>query len=41
LTPEIIKYKSIDAFEKLSGSPGTKVIITDGKTPFLVGGADR
>ncbi len=41
LTPEIIQYKSIDAFMKLSGSPGTRVIITDGKAPFLIGGAGQ
>jgi hypothetical protein len=28
--------KSIDAFRDLSGSPATKVIMTDGKTPFLI-----
>ena len=36
LTPEIIKLKSIDAFIKLSESPGAKVIVTDGKAPFLI-----
>ncbi len=36
LTTEILKLKSIDAFEKLSDSPNSKVIITDGKTPFLI-----
>lgn len=41
LTPEIIKYKSIEAFIKLSNSPGTKVIVTDGKAPFLVNGSER
>jgi prohibitin 1 len=38
LTPEIIQLKSIDAFIKLSESPGSKVIITDGKAPFLING---
>jgi hypothetical protein len=28
--------RSIDAFDKLSKSPNTKIIITDGKIPFLV-----
>jgi regulator of protease activity HflC (stomatin/prohibitin superfamily) len=37
LTAEIIKFRSIEAFEKLSESPGSKIIITDGKTPFLIG----
>lgn len=36
LTPEIIKVRSIEAFNQLSESENAKVIITDGKTPFLV-----
>ncbi|MFL5730399.1 MAG: prohibitin family protein [Cytophagaceae bacterium] len=36
LTPQIIEYKSIDAFKTLSSSPNSKVIITDGKTPLLI-----
>jgi len=36
LTGEIIKIRSIEAFNKLSESPNSKVIITDGKTPFLI-----
>ncbi|MFM9908249.1 MAG: prohibitin family protein [Chitinophagaceae bacterium] len=36
LTPEIIKIRSIEAFIQLSKSPNTKMIITDGKTPFLI-----
>lgn len=36
LTPALIQYLSIQAFEKLSASPGTKVIMTDGKAPFLI-----
>lgn len=36
LTDEIIKLRSIEAFEKLSSSPGSKVIITDGKTPLMI-----
>jgi regulator of protease activity HflC (stomatin/prohibitin superfamily) len=31
----VIKYMGIEAFKKLSNSSNTKVIITDGKTPFL------
>jgi len=38
LTPEIIKIRSIEAFIQLSKSPNTKIIVTDGKTPFLVNG---
>ncbi len=36
LTPEIIKIRSIEAFSELSKSPNAKIIITDGKTPFLI-----
>jgi regulator of protease activity HflC (stomatin/prohibitin superfamily) len=35
LSPMILKLKSIEAFEQLSKSNNSKVIITDGKTPFL------
>jgi prohibitin 1 len=38
LTPEIIKFKSLETFIELSKSPNSKVIITDGKTPYLIGG---
>jgi len=37
LTPEIIKIRSIEAFNQLSKSPNAKVIITDGKAPLLIG----
>jgi prohibitin 1 len=36
LTPEIIKIRSIEAFNQLSKSPNAKIIITDGKAPFLI-----
>lgn len=36
LTNEIIKLRSIEAFNKLSQSTNSKVIITDGKTPLLI-----
>ncbi len=36
LTEQIIKIRSIEAFNKLSESPNTKIIITDGKTPMLI-----
>lgn len=36
LTDEIIQIRSIEAFLELAKSPNTKVIITDGKTPYLV-----
>lgn len=36
LTAQIIKLKSIEAFRELSKSPNSKIIVTDGKTPFLI-----
>ncbi len=36
LTDNIIKIRSIEAFIELSKSSNSKVIITDGKTPFLI-----
>jgi prohibitin 1 len=36
LTNEIIKIRSIEAFIELSKSSNSKIIITDGKTPFLI-----
>ncbi len=41
LTPAIIKIRSIEAFIELSKSPNSKVIITDGKTPYLIGSEDK
>jgi len=38
LTDQIIKIRSIEAFKELSKSPNSKIIITDGKTPFLIDG---
>lgn len=35
LTPNILKYKQIEAFKLLSNSNNSKLIITDGKAPFL------
>ncbi|AXG70896.1 SPFH domain / Band 7 family protein [Kordia sp. SMS9] len=32
----ILRLRAIEAFEKLSKSPNAKVIITNGKTPFIV-----
>ncbi|WP_105983243.1 prohibitin family protein [Nonlabens agnitus] len=40
LTPEIIKIRSIEAFLELARSNNSKVIITDGKTPYLINGTD-
>ncbi len=36
LSEDIIKMRSIDAFDNLSKSPNTKIIITNGQTPFLI-----
>lgn len=36
LSESIIKIRSIEAFLELSKSPNSKVIITDGKVPFLI-----
>ena len=36
LSPEIIKIRSIEAFNELAKSPNAKIIVTDGKTPFLI-----
>lgn len=40
LTPAIIKIRSIDAFRELARSNNSKVIITDGKTPYLISGEE-
>lgn len=36
LTNQIIQIRSIEAFTELSKSPNAKIIITDGKAPFLI-----
>jgi prohibitin 1 len=36
LTDNIIKLRSIEAFIELSKSPNSKVIVTDGKVPYLI-----
>lgn len=41
LTEEIIKIRSIEAFMKLSNSNNAKIIITDGKAPFLIETKDK
>lgn len=40
LTSGIIKIKAIEAFRELARSQNAKVIITDGKTPLIVGETD-
>jgi prohibitin 1 len=36
LSDQIIKIRSIEAFQELAKSPNSKIIITDGKAPFLI-----
>lgn len=36
ISPQIIQWQSIEAFKELASSPGSRVIITDGKAPFLI-----
>jgi len=36
LTEEIIKIRAIEAFNNLSRSPNTKIIVTNGATPMLI-----
>ncbi len=36
LNPQIIQLRGIEAFRELSKSPNAKIIITDGKTPYLL-----
>jgi prohibitin 1 len=36
LTEQIIQIRSIEAFSEISKSPNSKVIVTNGKTPFLI-----
>lgn len=36
LTGSILTYQSIEAFRELARSPNAKVIVTDGKAPFLL-----
>lgn len=36
LTPEIIQYKSLEVYEKISNSPNAKVIIGGGSQPLLL-----
>ncbi len=38
LSETVLRWKAIEAFRKLAESPNTKVVITDGKSPMIVGG---
>jgi len=40
LTDDIIKLRSIEAFNELAKSPNSKVIITDGQTPFFINSSE-
>ncbi len=35
ITPNLLRYRSIDAFKSLSDSKNSKLVISDGKNPFL------
>ena len=37
LTPEVLKLKATEAFKELAKSENAKTIITDGKTPLIIG----
>ncbi len=41
LTPEIIKLRSIEAFNNLAKSPNAKVIVTNGQTPLIMDLQDK
>lgn len=41
LVREIIELRSIEAFRELANSPNTKIIITDGKTPYLINSPEK
>jgi regulator of protease activity HflC (stomatin/prohibitin superfamily) len=36
LTEQVLRFRMIEAFEKLSNSPNSKVIVTDGKSPLMI-----
>jgi prohibitin 1 len=36
LSPQILAWRSIEAFQELASSPNAKVIVTDGQAPFLL-----
>ena len=40
LNENILRFRSIEAFEELARSNNAKVIITDGRTPFFIKGED-
>ena len=40
LNDKTIEWRSLEVLNNLAASPNAKLIITDGKTPMIVGGAD-
>ena len=38
ITESNIEWRSLEVLKELSSSPNAKLIITDGKTPFLING---
>jgi regulator of protease activity HflC (stomatin/prohibitin superfamily) len=38
ITKENIEWKSLEVLKEISMSPNAKLILTDGKTPVLIGG---
>lgn len=36
LTPAVLSFQSIQAFRELASSPNAKLIVTDGRSPFLI-----
>lgn len=41
LTPELLQFKSIEAFLELSKSPNTKIIVSDGDLPVMINSSTR
>lgn len=41
LSDPIIKWRSLEVLENLAASPNSKLILTDGKAPVLIDGADK
>jgi regulator of protease activity HflC (stomatin/prohibitin superfamily) len=41
ITEANIRWKSLDVLREISMSPNAKLILTDGKTPVLIGGGDK
>ena len=35
ISPEVLRYRAIEAFQQVSGSENSKLIITNGESPFL------